>query len=303
MLKRFTLGMLLALYFTSLATPSQAEDQKSPVSAFQDTLDSALLELSARGNKEQPKDTPKPHKQARVCRDPLDGRVIACNLDGSWWDAGRECYVSLVSPQPDFSHSAWRGNTEGVILACERLHLGSLNNYMFWMPNPNPAPNPVDLAEEAIAQMNLSAIRIGLVPRSLEHSPDAMAVVGEHIWMWADSPDEHTWGPITRSVSAAGHTVTATARVSHITWDMGEKKKVTCRSPGTRWTKARGSSKSPTCGYIYQKQGEHQIRATSHWVIAWSGAGQRGVINLDLTAQAHHLVGEIQVLNTRKPQR
>ena len=103
---------------------------------------------------------------------------------------------------------------------CAKQHLGTMRNYYLWMESAAPAPDPEVLAQEAIAQMNLSAIRIGTYPTSSTISPDSMGFVGYPVWMWAQDPDEHTWGPITGSASAGGHTVTATARVSHVAWHM-----------------------------------------------------------------------------------
>lgn len=120
MLKRLLTGLFIALQSASIGLPAQAEESKSPILVFDDGIDySATVELSLSKTTERTKSASAPPKKARVCQDPLDGRIIACNLGGVWWDTGRQCYVSLASPQPDFSHCAWRGNTGGVIFACK----------------------------------------------------------------------------------------------------------------------------------------------------------------------------------------
>ena len=147
MLKRILIGICVATLLSTNSKIAIAEDARPTVATYDDSgrrESTVTLVLQSRKKEES---TTSSSEKARVCQDPLDGRVIACNLDGAWWDARRKCYVSLASPQPDLSHYAWEGNTEGVIFICEKLHLGSLGNYMFWMPNPNSAPNPVDLAE------------------------------------------------------------------------------------------------------------------------------------------------------------
>ena len=59
--------------------------------------------------------------------------------------------------------------------------------------------------------MNLRPISIGIVP---EDRPGSVGLVGMPVWLWAASPGPaQSWGPITRSASAGGVTVTATAKV------------------------------------------------------------------------------------------
>ena len=140
--------------------------------------------------------------------------------------------------------------------------------------------------------MNLRAIDIGLVP---EPRAGSVGLVGMPNWMWVDSPAQNTWGPITRSASAAGWTVTATAKVSQLNWDMGDGQVVTCGA-GTPYQDSFGRQSSPTCGHTYTRQGSYTVRATSHWVITWSGIGEAGTITMDLTQSAPVTIGEAQVL-------
>ncbi|MGB8384434.1 MAG: hypothetical protein WCG47_24895, partial [Dermatophilaceae bacterium] len=96
----------------------------------------------------------------------------------------------------------------------------------YWAASaPAPPPDPRQLAQQAVASMNLSAITIGLVP---EPEEGAVGLVGMPNWMWVENPSENTWGPITRSASAAGWTVTATGRVSQVEWSMGDGQVVSC---------------------------------------------------------------------------
>ena len=56
--------------------------------------------------------------------------------------------------------------------------------------------------------MRLKAITIGIVP---EPRPHRIGVIGLPTWMWAEKPGDHNWDPITRTASARGSTVRATA--------------------------------------------------------------------------------------------
>lgn len=140
--------------------------------------------------------------------------------------------------------------------------------------------------------MQLRAIDVGIVP---EARPGSVGLVGMPNWMWVENPAQNTWGPITRTASAAGYTVTATAKVAQVVWDMGDGQVVTC-GEGTPYEDSFGKKSSPTCGHTYIRQGEYTVTATSQWVITWSGIGQTGTIPMNLTRTADLTIGEAQVL-------
>lgn len=140
--------------------------------------------------------------------------------------------------------------------------------------------------------MRLSAITMGVVP---EPGVGSVGLVGMPNWMWVANPTQDTWGPITRTASAAGWTVTATARVAQVSWDMGDGRVVVCGA-GTPYRDSYGKRSSPTCGHTYTRQGSYPVRATSQWVITWAGIGQTGTIPMDLTQTTTVTIGEVQVL-------
>jgi hypothetical protein len=169
-----------------------------------------------------------------------------------------------------------------------------------WIQNGTVTIDPVVLANRAIAAMNLDPITIGIVPES---APNRVGLVGLPVWMWVNNQTENTWGPITRSASEGPVSVTATASVSSVIWDMGDGTTVTCTGPGTPYADHYGKQESPTCGHRYDKMstghpdGAYQVTATSHWVVEWAGGGQSGTIELDLTTEPLPIrVGEAQVL-------
>ena len=141
--------------------------------------------------------------------------------------------------------------------------------------------------------MNLRAVRMGIVP---EPKPGRVGLVGMPVWMWADAPDASTWGPVTKSVSAGGYTVTATAKVIKVVWAMGDGEVVVCRTPGTKYEDRYGKESSPDCGYSYERSGHFRVRATSYWEVDWSGIGQSGTIPLSFSDSVLITVGEVQVL-------
>ena len=84
-------------------------------------------------------------------------------------------------------------------------------------PDTTPPPDPRQLAQTAISRMNLSAPQIGSFPWTIEKSRESLGVVGFNVWLWIAEPTASTYGPITKSATTAGHTVSATANWQ-ITW-------------------------------------------------------------------------------------
>ncbi len=229
---------------------------------------------------------------------------VPCSTDFGYWSNALNCYVRLADPQPIAGDPAWQGHEPGDGNVYECWQPQTDLQIQIWSATPpvnsGAGPTPREVAQIAVDRMGLRAIDIGIVP---EPGPDRMGIVGMPVWMWVASPNQHTWGPIAASASAGGITITATARVETIRWDMGDGTKITCRNKGTVYKAAFGKSKSPTCGHTYEMSSgglpddRFTVTATSEWVVSWQGAGQSGVIRLDgLQRSVRVAVGEAQVL-------
>ena len=224
----------------------------------------------------------------------LNGQTVPCEQDGGTWSNSNRCYLRLMSDQPPKSDPAWEGHTAGNLYHC--FLAGDPDSYPVWLPTAPgaaPPPDPRVLALQAIESMRLSAIRIGVVPESRAGS---VGVIGLPTWMWVAEPDQRTWGPIRRTAEARGFSVTATAKVQRIVWSMGDGSTVTCTTPGTPYADRYGKRPSPDCGYTFTRQGTYTVRATSYWIVTWSGIGQTGRIPLNFTRSAVITMGEAQVL-------
>ena len=229
---------------------------------------------------------------------------VPCTKNGAYWSNSYHCYISIERPQPPANDPIWQAHQpgDGAVYNCDQPQTGLL--ITIWAQNPPPGsgagPTPRDVANLAITQMNLRAIDIGITP---EPGANSVGLVGMPVWLWAANPDGHTVGPMNASATSGGITVTATARLLTVTWDMGDGHTVTCAGAGTPYRASDGQSKSPDCGYVYarsssyQQNGMYKVTATSDWVITWVGAGQTGTIRLNrLTRSAQIAVGEAQVL-------
>lgn len=133
------------------------------------------------------------------------------------------------------------------------------------------------MARRAVEEMVLKAPDIGMAPPS-----GSMGLVGMDVWFW-NNVNDHTWGPIERTVSAGAVTVTATANVRTIDWDLGNGDSISC-DEGTPYEDGAASD----CTYAYDEPSDgYAVTATSHWVVEWtSNVGIEGEITLDLESEA-----------------
>lgn len=216
-----------------------------------------------------------------------------CVSPMGWWFDAMSCYVRRAETQPPADDPVWDGHTDGAIYDCSLPGSGSYTSFPFWAASAPAGPDPRVLAQQAVDSMNLRPISIGIVP---EDAPGAVGLVGLPTWLWVEDPGPQSWGPITRSASAGGVTVTATAEVGSVRWLMGDGGVVTCTGPGTPYQDGFGTSESPTCGYRYADQGTYRVQAESSWLVRWSGMGESGTIPLTTTATTQVTIGELQVL-------
>ena len=101
----------------------------------------------------------------------------------------------------------------------------------------------------AAARLKIPTVAPGIGP-SPELNRWKMAAVGYPLWLWADGPT-HV-GPVSDSVG--GLSVSLEARVTKVTFRMGDGKTVNCAGHGQKWTRAvKPGAKSPSCGYSYTK--------------------------------------------------
>jgi hypothetical protein len=239
----------------------------------------------------------------RTCR--FDGREIDCESKFGVWNG--HCYVKVADPQPSKADAVWAGHEDGVIVVCmpyicvpqpgqDTIPVADCpGRSVYWAPRaPEFGVDPAVLAQRAVDRMQLEPIDIGIVP---EDEPGSVGIVGMPQWMWVNEPAPNTFGPITASASAGGATVTATASVDRIVWDMGDGTTVTCIGAGTPYEDRYDISDSPDCGHRYTKQGAYEVTATSYWMVQWEGVGQTGTIPLDFTSTANIVMGEAQVIS------
>lgn len=217
-------------------------------------------------------------------------------------------WCELASPQPPKSDPIWQGNDDGSIYQCVRPVGHSVPDsgfpFMTWLPpgvEADPPPNPEDLAWEAIASVQFRAIDIGMTPTPLSQNPDAMGAVHMPVWLWAENEDQASTGPVSSSASERGYTVSITARLDAVEWDLGDgSDPIRC----TSWTPFDPGSMSRStpvdCGSQdgYAREGVYTVRATSRWLVDWEGIGESGTIEFPLQREEQVRIGELQVLHS-----
>ncbi|MFJ8509690.1 ATP/GTP-binding protein [Streptomyces avermitilis] len=207
-----------------------------------------------------------------------------------------QCKLTKANPKPPANHPAWNGadpkKSDLYFRACTD---GSDGFVVVPQGQPAPQVDPRELAQRAVDSMTLLGPDIA--------SPKAAGkyTVGVPMWMWVNQ-SATTFGPNTASASAGGITVTATAKVSEIVWQMGDGASVTCNGPGTPYQASEGMAQSPTCGHMYSKtsavarSGKYPVTATSTWTIDWQGGGAAGQLTEIRQTNVQVAIGELQVV-------
>ncbi|WP_188941304.1 hypothetical protein [Nakamurella endophytica] len=171
-----------------------------------------------------------------------------------------------------------------------------------------PPPDPEELARQAYGELPIPNPTIHLGP-----DPDRLAVQ-LWTWLWVDDP-----GQLSKTVTARGLSVTATATLASTTWSLGEPvgdpdgggsgaATVTCAGPGTAPASGAAGSAPPACGYRFHWRstpdrtggsGRWPITATARWEVRWTATnGAGGTLDppLETTTTTAATVGEYRTV-------
>lgn len=227
---------------------------------------------------------------------------VPCSTEDGWWNPERQCWVTIAEPQ----RAAPAGsNPNGAYYRCTPAVPEDefIVSYEFWSNTPPPGVNvysPGQAARILISRFQLQPIDIGMAPNA-----GVRTYIGYNVWMWAANPQPLSFGPYSETATLGGQTITATARVTGVTWNMGDGTSVQCGA-GTAYDQpSHGGSASPTCGHVYTEAteagGAYTVTATSSWAVTWTGGGETGTIYLTRQTSRPVEVGQLQSVNVPNP--
>ena len=165
-----------------------------------------------------------------------------------------------------------------------------------------PSITPGQAAWQIARSIQFEPISIGMAPHVNPDLGHRRTYVGVPVWLWVADPTDLSFGTYRVSETHGGITISLTARVDRVEWDMGDGTTVTCGA-GQAYVTSLGVTDSPTCGHRYAHTSKHEpggmytVTATSYWVVDWSGGGTSGTLRFELDASTQVEVRELQSVN------
>lgn len=231
---------------------------------------------------------------------------ISCGDQLRYWSNNRQCYVQMVD-------GAWPARPAGVdqdagYYRCSaHVDMPSTITSFFWSNTVPPGLQvytPGMAARKLIETFQIRGIDIGMAPEVNPAWGHRRSYVGIPVWLWVENPQPLTWGPYTETATLGGQTITATAQVTGLRWNMGDGREVVCGNLGTAYSVGYGLTDSPSCGHRYDRTSQNQpgdrytVTATSQWTVTWTSlAGPGGTINLTASSATQLEINEIQSVN------
>ena len=210
------------------------------------------------------------------------------------------CMWKALPSQPAAGSALWAGNdpAAGTIEYTNCLTVAGVPQAPYryvanaapGAPAAPPPPTPEELAQQAYQQLPIP------VP-TMNFGPDSSRVAVKYwLYMWVTDP-----GTATATAAAGAVSVTAVARLSSVTWTMGEPVSpdalssaaapITCQGPGSDPGPSVDTTVDPApgaCAYMYKVRstpertggsGTWPVTATANWTITWAAnTGQVGML-------------------------
>lgn len=231
---------------------------------------------------------------------------IACGNQAGYWSNNRQCYVHMADyPWP--ARPAGYDQDAGYYKCIAPMQFGAGVVSYFWSNTVPPGLQvytPGMAARKLIETFQIRGIDIGMAPQVNPAWGHRRSYVGIPVWLWVENPQPLTWGPYTETATLGGQTITATAQVTGVRWNMGDGREVVCGNTGTAYSADYGLTDSPSCGHRYDRTSQNQpgdrytVTATSQWTVTWTSlAGPGGTINLTASSSTQLEINEIQSVN------
>lgn len=154
-----------------------------------------------------------------------------------------------------------------------------------------PAAQPADATKKAMQQLRPAPAKIGSAPCATTEPGCVGGAVGVPVWLWTQP-----WTAQTATATAGPYTVTAVARPTSVTWDLGDGQRITCATRGTPYELSWGFRDSPDCGTRYERVGKYSISAVMTYAVTWSGADSGSATIQSAPTTVPVDIGEYQVV-------
>ncbi|MFE7113548.1 ATP/GTP-binding protein [Streptomyces sp. NPDC057600] len=232
------------------------------------------------------------------------GKTRPANSTGGKKPTPPPCTYTKLSPQPPADNLAWDGHKPGDDGAVYQVNCPTTGRVgVTFVPTGAAGPAAPTVDPELVARRAVDSMKL-VGPAVASPRAAGRYVVGMPMWMWVTSSTS-SYGPATAKATAGGVTVTATAHVSTIRWDVGDGTTVTCTGPGTPYTADRGKSSSSDCGHCYERTSagrpddRYKGAAIATWAVEWTAPALNDGGTFTETRQTAFTaaVGEVQVLN------
>lgn len=247
--------------------------------------------------------------------------------DLGYFDTASGCYFTQADPQPAADDPSWGGNTSADGAVYLKTCYDANNNaegaaLVFLNKPPNiaaPPPTPATVAQMAVKKLQFA--------RPVPHTaPPGQAVVGSPVWFWYETSDathDETVGPQSQTVSLNGVSVSATATLVDVVWDLGHVDPATgqeatldCKGKGAGHPYADGLAQNPPADACIGQFGRtspagaakaattsgYDLTVTQYWTITTTnladGSHPWGPVDIQVSSDPLALqVNELQVLN------
>ena len=146
--------------------------------------------------------------------------------------------------QPGWLHTLVVTDLSGAIVSQE-IHCVALN------PDGSLPPPPALPPVPSIGEIWRAALR-QIPPPKIGINPRPTGLTGLDTWLWYEGPEE-----LQVTTSIGPWTVTGTARVQDVVFEMGEGR--------TARADRAGSESDPAARYVYETKGRYRIVATARW--------------------------------------
>ncbi|MEV0893001.1 hypothetical protein [Promicromonospora sp. NPDC050262] len=150
--------------------------------------------------------------------------------------------------------------------------------------------------------------QIGSTPPASIQDGSSVGAVGLPIWLWIANRAENTIGPITRTASDGGLTVSATGTLNRVEWTLTDANGTTigaiacdgANAAGTPYDGRNSAEPSPTCGFgadLNSTPGSLTLTGTAYWSVQWQGGNQSGQIDVPPQSNTTQIrIGELQAI-------